>query len=49
VRTLLDFQRGQRYNDSVKGMSAFVKKLSRSEIEALATYYADLPLTRGAR
>ncbi len=49
VRTLLDFQSGQRHNDSVKGMSAIAKKLSRSEIEALATYYADLPLTRSAR
>jgi len=49
VRTLLDFQAGVRHNDSVKGMSAFAKKLSRTEIEALATYYADLPVTRGAR
>jgi len=43
VRTMLDFQGGTRHNDSVKGMSSFAKKLSRSEIEALATYYADLP------
>ena len=44
VRTLLDYQSGVRHNDSAKGMAAFAKKLSRSEIEALATYYADLPL-----
>ncbi len=43
VRTMLDFQSGVRHNDSAKGMRAFAKKLSRSEIEALATYYADLP------
>lgn len=43
VRTLLDYQSGVRHNDSAKGMAAFAKKLSRSEIEALATYYADLP------
>ena len=43
VRTLLDYQSGKRHNDSAKGMQAFAKKLSRSEIEALATYYADLP------
>jgi len=49
VRTMLDFQGGARHNDSVKGMSSFAKKLSRNEIEALATYYADLPLTRGVR
>lgn len=45
VRTLLDYQSGLRHNDSAKGMQAFAKKLSRSEIEALATYYADLPET----
>ncbi len=43
VRTMLDFQNGTRHNDSVKGMRSFAKKLSRSEIGALATYYADLP------
>ena len=43
VRTLLDYQSGLRANDSVKGMSTFAKKLSRTEIEALANYYADLP------
>ncbi len=43
VRTLLDYQSGVRHNDSANGMSAFAKKLSRSEIEALAAYYADLP------
>lgn len=43
VRTMLDFQSGVRINDSAKGMSIFAKKLSRAEIESLATYYADLP------
>lgn len=46
VRTMLDFRGGTRHNDSVKGMSLFAKKLSRGEIEALASYYADLPLNR---
>lgn len=44
TRTLLDYQSGLRANDSVKGMSAFAKKLTRSEIESLATYYANLPM-----
>jgi cytochrome c553 len=48
VRTLLDYQSGVRHNDNTKGMSAFAKKLSRSEIEALATYYADLPSAQAA-
>ncbi|MDP2419162.1 MAG: c-type cytochrome [Hydrogenophaga sp.] len=43
TRTLLNYQNGTRTNDAVRGMSAFAKKLSRSEIDALATYYADLP------
>lgn len=43
VRTLLDYQSGLRANDSAKGMRIFAKKLTRTEIEALATYYADLP------
>jgi len=46
VRTMLDYQSGVRHNDSAKGMAAFAKKLSRTEIEDLARYYADLP-TRG--
>lgn len=43
VRTLLDYQSGERANDAAKGMSAFAKKLTRGEIDALAAYYADLP------
>lgn len=43
TRTLLDYQSGQRANDAAKGMSAFAKRLTRAEIEALARYYADLP------
>lgn len=43
TRTLLDYQSGVRSNDAAKGMSTFAKKLTRGEIEALATYYADLP------
>lgn len=43
VRTLLDYQSGVRHNDSTKGMRIFASKLTRGEIESLATYYADLP------
>ena len=43
TRTLLHYQSGVRANDAAKGMSAFAKKLTRSEIDALAAYYADLP------
>jgi cytochrome c553 len=49
VRTLLDYQSGLRANDSAKGMSTFAKKLTRTEIEALATYYADLPAGKAAK
>lgn len=49
VRTLLDYQSGLRANDSAKGMSTFAKKLTRNEIEALATYYADLPAGKAVR
>jgi cytochrome c553 len=42
VRTLLDYQSGLRHNDAAKGMRAFAKRLTRSEIDALARYYADL-------
>lgn len=43
VRTMLDYQSGVRHNDSAKGMATFARKLSRREIEALASFYADLP------
>jgi cytochrome c553 len=46
ARTLRDYQSGHRTNDAAKGMSVFAKKLTRGEIEALATYYADLPLKK---
>jgi cytochrome c553 len=49
VRTLLDYQSGLRANDSAKGMSTFAKKLTRTEIEALATYYADLPAGKAVK
>ncbi len=49
VRTLLDYQSGLRANDSAKGMSTFAKKLTRTEIEALAIYYADLPAGKLAK
>lgn len=42
-RTLLHYQSGVRTSDAARGMSTFAKKLTRSEIDALATYYADLP------
>ncbi len=48
VRTMLDFKNGVRHNDSAKGMRVFAQKLSRSEIDALATYYADLPAAQAA-
>jgi cytochrome c553 len=43
---MLDYQTGHRSNDAAQGMRAFAKRLSRDEIEALATYYADLPNQR---
>lgn len=46
VRTLLDYQSGLRHNDAAKGMRAFAKRLTRSEIDALASYYADLPVKK---
>lgn len=46
VRTLLDYQSGHRANDATKGMRAFVQRLTRGEIEALAAYYADLPVKK---
>lgn len=46
TRTLLNYQSGVRANDAARGMSAFAKKLTRNEINALATYYADLPVTK---
>jgi cytochrome c553 len=44
TRTLLHYQSGLRANDAAKGMSHFAKKLTRGEIDALAAYYADLPV-----
>lgn len=44
TRTLLHYQSGVRANDTARGMSHFARKLTRSEIDALATYYADLPV-----
>lgn len=50
VRTLLDYQRGSRANDPARGMRHFAAVLSREEIDALALYYAGLPLpARSAR
>lgn len=46
VRTMLDYQSGHRTNDAAQGMRTFAKRLSREEIEALATYYANLPAKR---
>lgn len=44
VRTLLDYQQGLRRNDTDRGMRHFAAKLTRAEIDALAQYYAALPL-----
>ncbi len=49
TRTMLHYQRGSRSNDAAAGMSTFAKKLSRAEIEALASYYAHLPANEAAR
>lgn len=46
TRTLLNYQSGVRANDAAQGMRAFAKKLTRVEIDALATYYADLPVAQ---
>lgn len=46
TRTLLNYQSGLRANDAARGMSAFAKKLNRDEIDALASYYADLSSTK---
>ncbi|MDM7457317.1 MAG: c-type cytochrome [Tepidimonas sp.] len=46
VRTMLHYHGGQRNNDVAKGMRFFAERLSRSEIEALARYYADLGVER---
>lgn len=46
VRTMLDYQSGVRHNDSAQGMRVFARKLTRGEIEALARYYANLPLKK---
>jgi cytochrome c553 len=43
VRTLLDYQSGRRANDPARGMRHFAARLSRTEIDALAVYYAGLP------
>jgi cytochrome c553 len=46
VRTLNAYHGGQRTNDAHRGMHAFAAKLSAEEMRALATFYADLPLSR---
>ena len=46
VRTMLDYHGGQRTNDAAKGMRVFAQHLTTAEIDALARYYADLPLSR---
>ncbi len=46
VRTMLDYHGGQRTNDAAKGMRVFAQRLTATEIDALARYYADLPRQR---
>lgn len=41
-RTLRDYQAGHRTNDTAKGMRFFAERLTESEIEDLAAYYAGL-------
>ncbi len=46
VRTMLEYKNSTRTNDAAHGMRTFAKRLSREELDALATYYADLPTKR---
>lgn len=46
VRTMQQFHGEVRTNDAKRGMRAFAGRLSTAEVEALATYYADLPASR---
>ena len=46
VRTMQQFHGEVRTNDAKRGMRAFAGRLSTAEVEALATYYADLPAAR---
>ncbi len=46
LRTLLDYQSGVRNSDAARGMREFATRLTREEMEALATYYADLPVKK---
>jgi cytochrome c553 len=43
VRTLLAYHGGTRANDPARGMRSFAARLTRSEVDALALYYAGLP------
>lgn len=46
VRTMQQFHGDVRSNDPKRGMRAFAGRLSTAEVEALATYYADLTAVR---
>jgi cytochrome c553 len=46
VRTLQQYHGGQRDNDPNRGMRVFAQSLTLEEMEALATYYADLTMPR---
>lgn len=48
VRTMQLYHGQQRANDTRRGMRSFAGKLSAEELAALATYYADLPASKGA-
>lgn len=45
VRTMHDYHEGVRANDGKKTMRAFAYRLTPAEIDDLANYYADLPLS----
>lgn len=45
VRTMHDYHDGVRANDGKKTMRAFAYRLTPAEIDDLANYYADLPLS----
>ncbi len=43
TRTMLDYRDGRRVTDANQGMRQFAQRLSLSEIQALAAYYAGKP------
>ena len=46
MRTLQQYHGDVRTNDPKRGMRAFEQRLSSAEVDALASYYADLTAAR---